>query len=133
MQPVIQQPKLLHLPYLVSKLSSSVFNIWIVTHIRPHFTLLIIMTDQISTGLHSVGIKLNTTQPRIVYNDTNMRIMIELSIEEGCSQVLYIPCLVLLSAGKYRFNQIQPLTPLIYKLDACKRLSIKQRVIRRYM
>ena len=42
-----------------------VFNIWLVTHINLYFILLIIMMDQISSGLHGLEIKLNTTQPKI--------------------------------------------------------------------
>ena len=86
------------------------------------------MMDQISSYLHGLGIKLNTTQPIIVYNSIKMRIMIKLSLEESQFQVLFILSLVLLSSGKYRFNQIYPLTPLIYKLDACTMLSIKIRL-----
>ena len=63
MQPVAWQTKLWHLPYLVSKVSNDVFNIWLVTHINVYFILLILMMDQISSGLHGVEIKVKTTQP----------------------------------------------------------------------
>ena len=46
---------------------------------HPHksiFILIIIMLDQMSSDLHGVGIKLKTTQPRIVYNAIKMRILI---------------------------------------------------------
>ena len=49
MQPVFYQLKLWHMPYLVFKLSSSLFNIWIVTHINPSFILLVIMMAQMSS------------------------------------------------------------------------------------
>ena len=65
MQPIILIPKLWHLPYLVSKVSSALFNIWIVTHINLSFILLNILLDQISSVLHGVGIKFKTTLPRI--------------------------------------------------------------------
>ena len=42
----------------------------------------------------------------IVWNFIKMRIMTEFSTEDGQYRVLYIICLVLLSAGKYRFNQL---------------------------
>ena len=82
--------------------------------------------DQISSGLHGSGIKLKTTQPIISWNIINMRIIPELSIEDGQYQVLYILCLVLLSSGKYRFNQLYNLTPLMEKLDACTNLHRKK-------
>ena len=41
MHPVVCVPKLWHIPYLVSKVSSDVFNLWIVTHINPSFPPLI--------------------------------------------------------------------------------------------
>ena len=65
MQPVVWQYKLWNLPYLISKLSNNVFNIWLVTHINLYFILLILMMDQISSVLHVVEIKLNTTQHKI--------------------------------------------------------------------
>ena len=64
------------------------------------------MIDQISSDLHVVGIKLNTSQPRVVYNDINMRIMIELSTKDGQFQLFFILYLVFLSDGKYILNQI---------------------------
>ena len=86
------------------------------------------MMAQISSDLHGVGIKLKTTQPIIFYNVIKMCIVLELSTEDGQFQVLYILCLVFLSAGKYIFNQLQHLTSLMDKLDACTRLSIKIRL-----
>ena len=77
------------------------------------------MMAQMPPDLHGVGIKLNSTQPIIVYNATNMRIMIEFSTEDGQFQVLFILLLVLLSSGKYRFNQIYTMNTLMEKLDAC--------------
>ena len=71
-----------------------------------------------SSGLHEVEIKLKTTQPRIFWNVINMHIMPELSTEDGQFWVLYILCLVFLSDGNYRFNQLYHLTPLVEKLDA---------------
>ena len=64
-QPVVYQPKLWHLIFLVYKVSSAVFNIWLATHINPYFILLIIIMAQLSSDLHGVGIKFKTTQPRI--------------------------------------------------------------------
>ena len=43
---------------------------------KPIFILLIIIMDQISSYLNGLGIKLKTTQPRIVYNSIKMRIKI---------------------------------------------------------
>ena len=65
MQPDVYLPKLWHLSYLVSKVSSDVFNIWLFTNINPYFILITLMMYQISLGLHGVGIKFNTTQPRV--------------------------------------------------------------------
>ena len=65
-QPVVYQPKLLHLLYLVSKVSNTVLNIWLVSHINPYVILIILIMDKISSGLHGVGIKLKTTKHRIV-------------------------------------------------------------------
>ena len=58
--------------------------------------------------------------------------MLELSAEDGQFQVFFILCLVFPSAGDYSFNQLYPLTPLMEKLYACKKLS-KTKVIRRNM
>ena len=80
------------------------------------------MMDQMSSGLHGVDIKLKTTQHRILYNIIKMQIIPEFSTEYGQFQVLYILYLVLLSDGKYRFNQIYNLTPRMEKLDACTKL-----------
>ena len=80
------------------------------------------MMDQMSSVLHVVGIKLNTTQPIIVWNFIKMRIMPELPTEDGQFRILYLLCLVLLSAVNYRFNQLYNLTPLMEKLDACTKL-----------
>ena len=57
-----------------------------------------------------------------------MRIMPELSTEDGQLQVLFILFLVFMSAGKYIFNQPQPLTPLMDKLDAFTRTLRKIRL-----
>ena len=59
-----------------------------------------------SSDLHGVGIKLNTTKPRIVYKYINMWIMLEFSTEDGQFQVLFILSLALLSDVKYIFNQL---------------------------
>ena len=64
------------------------------------------MMDEMSSDLHGVEMKLRTTQPRIVWNVIKIQIMLELSTEDGQFRVLYILCLVLLSDGKYRFDQI---------------------------
>ena len=125
MQPVVQQPKLWRLFLLVSKLSSAVFNIWIVTHINPYFILLILMMAQITSKLHGLGTKLKTTQTIIIQNAIKMRIRLESSTKDGPFQALCIPFLILVSDGNYRSNQLQPLTPLMEKLYACKRMSIK--------
>ena len=50
MQPIVWQTKLWHLPYLYSKVSNNVFNIWLVTHINLYFILLILMMDQTWSG-----------------------------------------------------------------------------------
>ena len=125
MQPVVYLPKLWHLPYLVSKVSSTVFNIWLVTNINLSFILLIFMMDQMSSGLNGAEIKFKTTQHRIVQNVIKMQIVLEFSTEDGQFRVLYILCLVLLYAGNYIFNQIQQFTPLMEKLDACTNLLRK--------
>ena len=62
------------------------------------------MVDQISSYLHGVVIKFNATQPIIIWNAIKMRIILELSIEDGQFQVLFILSLMLLYAEKYRFN-----------------------------
>ena len=118
MQPVVYLPKLWHLSYLVSKVSKYVFNIWLVTHINLYFILLIFMMDQISSGLHGVDIKLKTIQQKIAQNVIKMHIMSEFSTEDGQFRVLSTLYLVLLSAGNYRFGQLQHLTPLMEKVDA---------------
>ena len=64
------------------------------------------MMAQISPYSHGVGIKLNTTRPRIFYNSIKMRIMLELPTEEGQFQLLFILSLVLLYAVNYIFNRI---------------------------
>ena len=69
--------------------------------------------SQQSSDLHGVVIKLNTTKPIIVYNAMKMRIILEFSAEDGQFQVFLILSFVLLSSGKYRFNQVYPLTPLM--------------------
>ena len=42
---VIYQPKMWHLLFLVSKVSSAVFNTWLVSHITPSFILLVIIIN----------------------------------------------------------------------------------------
>ena len=86
------------------------------------------MMAQIPSDLHGVGIKLNITQPRIVYNVIKIRIMLEFWIEDGQFQVLFILSLALISIVKYRFNQLWTLTPLMEKLDACTSVSRKLRL-----
>ena len=78
MQPFVYKPKLWHLIFLISKASSAVFNLLLLTHMKPYFILLIIMMNKMSPDLHEVGIKLKTTQPIIFYNATDMQIMLEL-------------------------------------------------------
>ena len=73
---------------------------------KPNIFFLIIIMDQMSSGLHVVEIKLKTTQPKNVYNVIRMRIMLELSTEIGHFRVLFTIYLVLLSAVKYRFSQL---------------------------
>ena len=125
MQPVVWQPKLWHLPYLVSKVSNNLFNIWLVIHIHLYFILLILMMDQISSGLYGVEIKLKTTQHKIAQNVIKMQTIPELSTEDGQFRLLSTLYLVLLSSGKYRFRKLQNLTPLTEKLDACTKLLRK--------
>ena len=48
--------------------------------------------------------------------------------KDGRIQVLFILFLVLMSDVKYKFNQLCPLTPLVYKLDACTIMSKKLRL-----
>ena len=103
-QPVFWKPKMWHILLLVSKLSSGVFNICIVTLINPYFIILTRMMYQILSYLHGVGIKLKTTQPIIIYNAIKMRIMVKVSTEDNQFQVLFVLSLVLLSDGKYGFN-----------------------------
>ena len=83
------------------------------------------MMAQKFSDLHGVVIKWNTTQPRIVYNATNMRIVLELSTEYGQFKVLFILYLEFLYAENYRFNQMWPLTLLMDKIDAFTILSRK--------
>ena len=83
------------------------------------------MMAKILSDLHGVGIKLKTTQIRFFKNAINIQIMLESLTEDGQFQVLFTLYLMLLSAGKYRFNQIQPMTPLMDNLDKCTRLSRK--------
>ena len=109
--------------FLFKNLSRAASNIWLVTLIKPYFILILIMMDQISPYLHGVGIKSNNTKPRIVQNATKKRIILELLTEDGWFQELFILFLVLKYLGKYRFNHMQPMTPLMDKLDAYKRLT----------
>ena len=125
MQHIVWQPKLWNLPYLISKVSKDVFNIWLVTHINLYFILIILMMDKMSSGLHGLVIKLKTTQPKMVQNVIKMQTMPELSTEDDHFWVLFTLYLVLLSAGKYRLSQIQHLNPLMEKLDACTNLLRK--------
>ena len=71
------------------------------------------MMDQISSDLHVVGTMLKTTQPRIFYNAIKISIILEFLTEDGRFQVLFFLFLVLLSAVKYRFNQLWPMNPLM--------------------
>ena len=48
------------------QVSISVYNIWIVTHIKQSFILILTIMAQMSSDLYLVGIKLKTTQPTIV-------------------------------------------------------------------
>ena len=80
------------------------------------------MMDQISSDLHRVGIKFNTTQTRIVWNVIKIQIMPELSTEDGQFWLLYILCLVLLFSIKYLFNQLYNMTTVMGKLVASKNL-----------
>ena len=112
--------------FLFSKVSSAAFNILLVNHMNPYFILLILMIDQISSDLHGVIIKFKTKQPRTVHNAIKMQIMLEFSTEDGQFQVLFILCLVLLSSGKYRFNQVYPLTKLVEIFYACTSILRKK-------
>ena len=67
---------------------------------------LILMMDKISSGLHGVEIKLNTTQSITVWNVFRMQIIPELSSEDGQFQLLYILFLVLMASVKYRFKHL---------------------------
>ena len=64
------------------------------------------MIDQMSSELHGVRIKLNTTQPTIVYNDIKKRIMLEFLTEDGQFQILLILFLVFQFDINYIFNQL---------------------------
>ena len=83
------------------------------------------MTDQMSSGLHRLEIKLKTTQHKISQNTIKMHIIPEFSTEDGQFRVLSIIYLVFISSGKYRFSQLQHLIPLMDKLDACTNLLRK--------
>ena len=63
---VVWKAKLRHLIFLSSKVSNAVFNIWLVTLIKPYFILLLIMMYKMPLDLHEVVIKLNSMQPGIV-------------------------------------------------------------------
>ena len=65
---------------------------------KPIFILIILMMDQISSDLYGVGIMLNTTPHIIVYVSINIGIMLESSTSDGQFEVLFILCLVFLSA-----------------------------------
>ena len=121
----IWKPKIWHLHFLVSKVSIAAFNIWLVALINSYFILLIIIMTQISTDIHVLGVNLNNKQPRIVYYSIQMQIMLKLLTEDGQLQLLFIILLALLSAINYISNQMWPLTPIMYNLYACTRLSRK--------
>ena len=57
-----------------------------------------------------------------------MSIMLELLTWDDQFQELFILYLAFMSSGKYRFNQLWPLTLLMDKLDACSILSRKLRL-----
>ena len=126
--PFFQQTKLRHLFFLVSKVSRSLLNIWIFTHMNPHYTLIILMMAQMSSDLPEVGIKFKTTQPRIFQNAIKMWILIELSTEGGQFQVFFILSLVFLDSRKYRLNQLQPMTQLMQKIYSFTSLSRELRL-----
>ena len=50
---------------------------------KPILTLIILIMDQMLSGLHGMGIKFNNTKPIIVWNIINMKIMPEFSTEYG--------------------------------------------------
>ena len=74
-QPATWEPKLCHLLFLFSKVSSAASNVYIVTLINLYFILIILIMAQMSSELHGMCLKLKTTQPNIVYNNAKMRIM----------------------------------------------------------
>ena len=78
--------------------------------------------DQMTSGLHVVGINLKTTQPRFFLNAIKMRIILELPTGDGQFQVFFILSLLFLFIGKYIFNELKHMTPLMEKLDAFTRL-----------
>ena len=74
---------------------------YLASHTRKFiFIAIIIITDQISSDLHEVGLKLNITQPIFVYNSTNMQIIPQLLTEDGQFCGLFILFLELGYAGK---------------------------------
>ena len=75
-QPAVYQPKMWHLLFLVFKVSSAVFNIWLVTLINAYFILIVFIMAQISSDSHGVGIKWKTTHPRIFWIVIKIRIML---------------------------------------------------------
>ena len=71
------------------------------------------MMDQMTSDLHGVVIKLKTVNSRIVYNTTQARIMQEVLTEDGTFQILFTLFLELQSSGKYGYNRLWPLDPLM--------------------
>ena len=65
-QPIVYKPKLWHIILSVSNVSSAMFDICLINHVNPSFTLLIIMIAQISSDLHIVGVNFNNTPLRMV-------------------------------------------------------------------
>ena len=64
-------------------LKKYLFDIWLITITNLFSILIIHMTDQISSDLRIVEIKLNTTQLKKFYNVINMRIMPEFLTEDA--------------------------------------------------
>ena len=62
-----------------------------------------------------------------------MKIMIELSTEDVQFQVFFVLCLVFLSAVKYRFDQLYPLTQTDGYIRCMYKAVKKTKVINRYM
>ena len=90
---------------------------------KPIFYPSNLMMAQMLSDLHGARIKWNTTYPRIFQNTTQMKIVLEVSTEDGQFQVLFILSLAFLNAGQYRSNHMWPLNPLMERLDACTNMS----------